>query len=229
VRRVGPTLHLSNYGLKVNIGHWGVNCSVSTPSLKADPASPGNNVTAFVLLAAIVAIPIVEIAILIEVGGVIGTWPTIGLVVLTALIGTALIRRQGVAVLAEVRAELSLGRPPVAAAIDGLFLVVAGALLLTPGFVTDAIGFAFLVPPLRHLVARALAGPLLRRDPVTPSPSAPSPRRPVRSDVIEADFIDVQDAPPPAGPGKHAAPDPSPWARDDGGPDRGPKDRDPKG
>ena len=102
--------------------------------------------------------PLAEMTILIEVGGWIGVWPTVGLVALTALVGVALLKRQGFATLARGLARANAGELPAAEMLEGLLLAVAGALLLTPGFVTDAVGFALLTPPLRaRLAARAMA------------------------------------------------------------------------
>jgi len=105
-----------------------------------------------------VGIPIAEIAVFIEIGGRIGLWPTIGTVVLTAMIGTFLLRQQGLATLQKVQLSLEQNRLPLAEVFDGLCLLVAGALLLTPGFVTDGFGLLLFLPPfrslLRHLLVR---------------------------------------------------------------------------
>lgn len=99
-----------------------------------------------------VAVPIAEIYLLLEVGGVIGALPTIGLVVLTAVVGAALVRAQGFSTIQHVRRTMDAGELPAVAIIEGIFLLLAGALLLTPGFLTDAIGFCCLVPALRRAV-----------------------------------------------------------------------------
>lgn len=104
----------------------------------------------FVFLLLFFAVPLVEIYVLLEVGGVIGALPTIALVVLTAVIGAGLIRAQGLSTLARVRQELDRGKLPALEIIEAALLLVAGALLLTPGFVTDSMGFLILVPPLRR-------------------------------------------------------------------------------
>lgn len=104
----------------------------------------------------LVAVPIVEIALFIEVGGWIGLWPTIAIVVLTAVAGTALLRAQGLAALSEVQEELRSGGNPAPALAHGALILVAGLLLLTPGFFTDTVGFLLLVPPLRAAVIRFL-------------------------------------------------------------------------
>lgn len=103
-----------------------------------------------VLLLIFIAVPLMEIGVFIKVGGFLGAWPTIGLVVLTAVIGTWLIRLQGLATLARAQSALERDELPVAEIFDGLCLLLAGALLLTPGFVTDAVGFALLLPPVRR-------------------------------------------------------------------------------
>lgn len=114
------------------------------------------------ILALFIGVPLIEILLFIEVGGLIGAWPTIGLVVLTAVIGTALLRRQGLATLARAQAEMDAERLPVRELFDGVCLLFGGALLLTPGFLTDALGFALLVPPLRAILGRGVMAALRR-------------------------------------------------------------------
>lgn len=100
--------------------------------------------------------PLVEMYILIEVGGRIGAWPTIALVVLTALIGVALLKRQGFATVRRGLARFDSGELPARELAEGLLLAIAGAVLLTPGFATDAFGFALLTPALRTRLAQWL-------------------------------------------------------------------------
>lgn len=102
-------------------------------------------------------VPIIEIALFIKVGGLIGLWPTLAIVILTAMAGTALLRAQGLAALGELQHELNRGGNPAPALAHGALILVAGILLLTPGFFTDTLGFLLLVPPLRAAVIRALA------------------------------------------------------------------------
>ena len=97
--------------------------------------------------------PIVEMYLLIEVGGYIGALPTIALVMITAVIGVALLRVQGLSTLTRGLGRLEGGQLPAREMVEGLLLAVAGALLLTPGFVTDAVGFVLLTPPLRASIA----------------------------------------------------------------------------
>ena len=100
--------------------------------------------------------------ILIEVGGIIGAWPTIALVVLTAMIGVGLIRAQGFATLTRGMARLNAGELPATEIVEGVMLALAGALMVTPGFVTDAAGFVLLTPRLRGRLAAGLLRRLVR-------------------------------------------------------------------
>ncbi|RZO82218.1 MAG: FxsA family protein [Litorivicinaceae bacterium] len=94
-------------------------------------------------------IPFFEMWILIEVGGWIGALPTIGLVVLTAAIGLSLLKQQGLSTLMRARRKIDEGAIPASELVSGVMIAVGGALLLTPGFVTDALGFALLIPQTR--------------------------------------------------------------------------------
>ena len=97
--------------------------------------------------------------LLIEVADIIDAWPTIGLVMLTAIIGVALLKRQGLATLTRGVNRLNQGQVPAREMAEGILLAVAGALLVTPGFITDTVGFVLLFPPSRMLIA----GELLKR------------------------------------------------------------------
>lgn len=101
-------------------------------------------------------IPIVEIFILIKSGEIIGIFPTIILVVLTAVIGAALLRQQGLSTLARFQKNMSQGKLPAQELVEGILLAVGGALLMTPGFVTDTIGFLCLLPFSRKLMATTI-------------------------------------------------------------------------
>jgi len=98
-------------------------------------------------------IPIIEIFFLIKVGEVIGAFPTIILVVLTAVIGAGLLRQQGLSTLARFQQNLSTGKLPAQEMVEGILLAVGGALLMTPGFVTDTLGFLCLLPFSRKFIA----------------------------------------------------------------------------
>lgn len=99
-------------------------------------------------------IPVIEIYFLIQVGGVIGAFPTILLVVTTAVAGVILLRLQGLITLQRVQLAMARGELPTMAMFEGVVLLISGALLLTPGFFTDAIGFAGLIPPIRQRLIR---------------------------------------------------------------------------
>ncbi|MEX2618497.1 MAG: FxsA family protein [Alphaproteobacteria bacterium] len=112
-----------------------------------------------ILLLAFIAVPIIEIALFIQAGELFGLWPTLGVVILTAIAGTWLLRWQGLATWTRATQSLQNNQFPIEEVFTGLCLVIAGALLLTPGFMTDTIGFALFLPPVR----RVLAGMLRRR------------------------------------------------------------------
>ena len=95
-------------------------------------------------------VPIAEMWILIEVGGWIGALPTIALVVVTATLGLSLLKRQGLSTLLSARQKINEGSIPASELVSGVMLAVGGALLLTPGFVTDAVGFVLLIPQTRQ-------------------------------------------------------------------------------
>ena len=115
---------------------------------------------AALIFLAFIIVPIAEIAIFIEVGGAIGLWNTVGLIVFTAIAGTALLRTQGLSALRKAQESFARHVFPVNELFDGLCLLVAGALLLTPGFATDTAGLALFVPwiraALRHAMLRYL-------------------------------------------------------------------------
>lgn len=101
-------------------------------------------------------IPLLEIYFLIQVGGVIGALPTIILVVLTAVIGAFLLKQQGISTLARFQNSMAQGQMPATALLEGVMLIIGGALLMTPGFFTDAIGFACLLPFSRQWLAEKM-------------------------------------------------------------------------
>jgi len=104
------------------------------------------------LLALFTLVPIVELALLIELGTHVGTLPTLGLIAITGFLGAALARRQGLEVWRQVRSEMASGHVPADSIADGFIILLAGALLITPGVLTDAIGFLCLVPKSREII-----------------------------------------------------------------------------
>lgn len=103
-----------------------------------------------------IVVPLVELSLLVRIGGALGALPTIGLVVLTGVAGAALAKWQGMGVIRQIKAQLSSGQLPTTALVDGAIVLVAGLLLITPGVLTDAVGLLCLVPPVRALIRRAV-------------------------------------------------------------------------
>ena len=101
-------------------------------------------------------IPVMEIAILIKVGSFVGVTETIAVILLTAVIGAFLVRKEGLTVMYKLRQKISEGVMPAEEILDGVMILIAGALLLTPGLVTDFVGFALVIPPSRRFIKKAL-------------------------------------------------------------------------
>ncbi len=118
---------------------------------------------ALILAALFIIVPIAEIYLLIEVGGLLGTLPTIAIVVTTAILGAALARRQGLAVLTTLQRSMATGREVGNSLVEAGLVLAAAVTLLTPGFMTDIAGLALLVPLVRRPVAALCARHLARR------------------------------------------------------------------
>lgn len=117
--------------------------------------------------------PLIEIGLFISLGQIIGLWPTLLGVVVTAVIGSAIIRMQGLGLLNELRANAARGALPAQQIAEGMMLAVAGALLLTPGYFTDLCGFLLLVPPIRLMIYTYLKSHIQIITPQTTSPNRP--------------------------------------------------------
>lgn len=155
------------------------------------------------LFLAFLMVPIIEIALFIQVGGAIGLWPTLAIVVLTAVLGTWLVKTQGRMAMGQLRSSFQQLSDPAEPLAHGAMILFAGALLLTPGFFTDAAGFALLMPPVRLAVYRYLRakitvaqfqmGPGSMQGRQYPGgPARPGARPgPARGDVIDGDYEDV--------------------------------------
>lgn len=141
-----------------------------------------NPLLIFLLL--FVGIPLTELYFLIKVGAQIGAFPTIFLTIFTALLGGYMVRRQGFSTLMRVRGMVDRGEVPAIEVMEGAVLLVCGVLLLLPGFITDVVGFIFLVPPVRRwLLTAGLQGSGILR----PAPGGrPEGVRP--PEVIEGEF-----------------------------------------
>ena len=184
------------------------------------------------ILLLFIGLPIAEIAVLIKVADVINLWPTIALIILTAVIGVSLLRMQGLSALSRAQTSLNEGRLPVDSITDAVALMLAGAFLLTPGLITDTLGFALLIPAVRHGLARHLFNKArnsahvkvdmfgmggAQQQPHNPfeQPCEADPRRsdpPKQGPVIEGEVIEPEkpdpDKAPPSPPPKDKR---SPW------------------
>lgn len=138
------------------------------------------------LLALFLAVPLIEIALFIQIGGLIGLWPTLAVVVLTAFVGTWLVRSQGLAELDRLRRSFSDLRDPSEPLAHGAMILFAGALLLTPGFFTDAVGLALLTPPVRRAVLRYLQARIRVQ-----TFEYGTPPKPADPDTIDGDWEEV--------------------------------------
>ncbi|WP_444944883.1 FxsA family protein [Microbulbifer sp. ZKSA006] len=137
------------------------------------------------LLLLFIALPVLEMWVLIAVGSEIGALPTIGLVILTAVAGLTLLRRQGISTLLRAQEKMRSGNIPAKEMVEGIFLAVGGVLLLTPGFITDFFGFICLIPGLRNL----LLGFILRHISVVPPQHfTQSPQQKRGDDIIEGEY-----------------------------------------
>ena len=154
------------------------------------------------LLGAFVLVPLIEIGLFIQVGGWIGLWPTLALVLAMALLGSWLVRAQGALAFADLRRSMSGFGDPTEPVAHGALILFAGMLLLTPGFFTDLMGLALLIRPVRSLII----GHLSRRLNLSVFGPADPASRPSDDDVIEADYRELGPSPraaPPSGRTRH--------------------------
>jgi UPF0716 protein FxsA len=115
----------------------------------------------FGLFLIFVAIPLMELALLIKVGQSIGFWPTIAIIVVTAALGVAVMQAHGLKAMQRAQAALAEGKTPVQSVVDGTFVMFAGLLLISPGLMTDVLGLLLLIPPVRRVVGNWSVGKLL--------------------------------------------------------------------
>ena len=109
-----------------------------------------------VLFLLFIIVPIIEISVLMQVGELIGAWPTVAIVIISAWLGAKYVRQQGLATLQSVQTKMSQGEMPSSDIVTGLMLLVAGVLLVTPGFVTDIFGLSLLVPSVRQALVSSV-------------------------------------------------------------------------
>ena len=148
-----------------------------------------------IMLALFIGVPLIEIYLFIQVGGLIGALSTVILVILTALIGVSLLRAQGFQTMARFQQQVGQGELPATTMLEGVALVFGGALLLTPGFLTDAIGFLCLIPFTRQtIIAWAIKNVSVSSHGFYSA--GPSARRPHDPNIIEGEYKkNDQDAP----------------------------------
>jgi UPF0716 protein FxsA len=160
------------------------------------------------IIAGILLLPLIEIAVFIWVGGLIGVFPTILLTLLTAIAGTVMLRQQGLSLLMRMQKELDAGRAPGNEVMQGAMIVLASLFLLIPGFVTDAIGLLLFIPPVREALAKFI---ISRSNVVIVQGDGPG-RRPDDHvvDLDEGDWSE-KDGGPAEGAGNSGQPKISPW------------------
>ena len=157
------------------------------------------------LLALFIAVPLLEIALFIQVGGWIGLWPTLGIVILTAVVGTYLVRQQGARELQHLRTNFAELQDPSEPLAHGAMILFSGALLLTPGFFTDAVGLSLLVPAVRSRVFQYLKSRVnIARFEMGPGPDGPA--RAPQDRVIDGEFEEID-------PSQRPTHEPSGWTR----------------
>lgn len=154
------------------------------------------------LFLAFLLVPIIEIALFIQVGGLIGLWPTLAIVVLTAVLGTVLVRTQGRTALANLQRSFAELDDPTEPLAHGAMILLSGVLLLTPGFFTDAVGFALLVPRIRVAVFRYLKSKATITHFQMGTGFRPGPQGFDQGDVIDGEFSEVKPRRDPAKPSK---------------------------
>jgi UPF0716 protein FxsA len=136
-----------------------------------------------------ILVPIAELAVIIQVGQALGLLPTIAILIADSVLGSMLMRSQGRAAWRRFNLALQSGRPPAREVLDGVLVIFGGALLLTPGFITDLAGLAFLLPPSRAVVRRLLVRRFAHRMVV----AAGTPRRQAPRDAdVEGSAVDVE-------------------------------------
>jgi UPF0716 protein FxsA len=159
-----------------------------------------------------IVLPLAELYVIVQLAGVIGIWWTIGLLLLDSVAGTMLMKSQGRAAWKRFNEATGAGRIPAREVADGALIILGGAFLLTPGFITDVIGFVLLIPPTRALVRKTVVGLFAKRNPITYVGMKAAPhaerawneraarRRAPNGDYVEGTATDVGDdepAPPP--------------------------------
>ena len=158
------------------------------------------------LLLAFIGVPLIEIALFIQVGGAIGLAPTLLVVILTAVLGTFLVKNQGRLALANLQRSFSELNDPTEPLAHGAMILVSGALLLTPGFFTDAVGFSLLIPQVREAVYRFLRSRVRVQSFSMGTTQSQSSYHSGTDDVIDGEFVEID-------PNKRPTHRPSGWTK----------------
>ena len=146
------------------------------------------------LLIAFIAVPLIEITLFIQVGGAIGLGWTLAIVVITAILGTWLVRSQGAQAMGQLRTSFSDMRDPTEPLVHGAMILFSGALLLTPGFFTDGVGFALLIPGVRQALYKAIRSRVNIQSFGAPGGTqAHQPRPDADGDIIDGEFHEISE------------------------------------
>lgn len=140
------------------------------------------------LFALFLGIPLIEISLFVTVGGAIGLWATLAIVLGTAILGTTMMRAQGALAMHQIRGAFNDMRDPTEPLAHGAMILLAGALLVTPGFFTDTLGLSLLLPPVRAAAFRWLRARVTVQSFGTPGAN---PRRPAGDTIIDGEFEEV--------------------------------------
>jgi UPF0716 protein FxsA len=151
------------------------------------------------LIILFIAVPIAELAVIIQVGQAIGVWWTIALLIADSVLGSLLMRSQGRLAWRRFTEAVRAGRAPAREVADGVLVIFGGALLLTPGFLTDIFGLLFLLPPTRAVIRRLFLREAMRRITVSVAGAPAPPRNGKRGDDVEGTAVDVDARPPGLG------------------------------
>jgi len=156
------------------------------------------------LIALFIVVPIAELAVIIQVGSLIGVWWTIALLIVDSVLGGLLMRSQGRAAWRRFNDAVRSSRIPAREVADGVLVIFGGALLLTPGFISDILGALFLLPPTRALIRKVFLRRAMSRISVSMTAPAMGPRGTRRADDVEGTAVDVDPRPRPPRPGLEA-------------------------
>ncbi|TCP61138.1 UPF0716 protein FxsA [Rhodovulum bhavnagarense] len=140
------------------------------------------------LFLVLLSVPLIEIALFIQVGDLIGLWPTLAIVIATAALGTAMLRRQGAIAMNDLRRSFHELRDPAEPLAHGAMILFSGALLLTPGFFTDTVGFALLFAPVRSAAYRWLSRRIVMQTVTFGTSPGPRPHDRNNPDIIEGEY-----------------------------------------